>query len=62
MKVLTVAMLVIAMFGWCATARANSQQCQQAIAAHNARCSNVQAGSAQAASCAAEAARLANCR
>ena len=50
-------------------AYAQSQACQQAQAAynarvadHNARCSNVQAGSAQAAQCAAEAQQLQSAR
>jgi hypothetical protein len=65
MKALIAATLIVATFGgWCATAHAMSPQCQQAIASFNARCGGaMQPGSAQAAACAAERARLqATCR
>jgi len=63
MKILIAATLIVATFGWSATARAMSPQCQQAIASFNQRCGGpMQAGSPQAAACAAERARLASCR
>jgi hypothetical protein len=56
MKILLAMLVMFIVF--VATANAYDAQLAADIAAHNAKCSNVQAGSAQAAQCAQEAAAL----